>query len=97
MKRFRSTEKVKAVQELVKIIKQRKILEAKEKMLKSYLKREMKDSECAIVDNWLITLTDKIKTTLDRKKLALELGEKLKKFEKITEYQQFDIKQIKEC
>jgi len=96
MKHFRSKEKVKAIQELVKIIQQRKVLEAKEKMLKAYLKKEMKDSDCAIVDNWLITLTDKIKTTLNREKLALELGKRLTKFEKITEYKQFDIKQIKE-
>jgi predicted phage-related endonuclease len=96
MKTLRSEENKKLLDELIKVIKKRKQLESEEKLLKQYFKDKMKGHNTAKIGDWLITLTDRIKVTIDSSKLELELGKRIKKFQKTTEYKQFDIKQIKE-
>ena len=96
MKNLRSKQNKELMKELVKVIKEKKKLELREKFLKQYFKDQMKGHDLAKVDTFLITLTDKIKNTIDREKLALELGKRIKQFQKPTKYKQFDIKEIKE-
>jgi predicted phage-related endonuclease len=95
MKNFKSKQIIEAAKELLRVIMQRQRLESKEKLLKAFLKGQMKDSDCAIAGELLITLIDREKVYLDRKKLETDLGEKLQKYIKITKYIRFDIKKMK--
>lgn len=94
MRRMKTKEAQEKAKKLAAIIEARKELEKEEKMIKKFFKNEMKADRVVVVGNWLIILEDRQRTGLDREALERELGDEIRKFEKITEYVTLTIKGV---
>lgn len=92
MKRLRSKDAQSKAEELAEVIAQRKKADKREQALKAFFKREMAEARVAIAGDWLITLDEKTRTNLDRKKLEEEMGEEIHRFEKQTHYTMLTIR-----
>lgn len=83
--------------ELLETIESRRRLEKREADLKSLFKIRMNNLsiDTITVGGVLISLQSKTRTSLDRKSLAAAFSEQIiSKFEKISEYQQVDVKAV---
>jgi hypothetical protein len=79
-------------QRLFELVEFRKQIEKEEKEIKELFKTEAGDEPFLKVGGYMIVISTKSRTSLDRKALAVELGDKLELFENVTEYKQVDIK-----
>jgi hypothetical protein len=76
--------------ELYQVIQQRKALEKAESELKDFFKEKITDG---VLDAGAvkILIQKRERTTLDAKALEKELGPKLEKFQRVTEYTQMTV------
>lgn len=91
MKHLRAKEDLENALKLSQLIEQRKFLEKQETALKDYFKTKFEDN-ALMAGDILITMEEKSRTSLDRSKLTLALGDKIKNFETTTTYRQIDVK-----
>jgi len=89
-----SKEKIEKASRLFALIQSRLQMEKEEKELKEYFKGEITDG---VLDagSIVITIQSKSRTSLDRDGLEKKLGDELKLFEKITEYEQVSVMEKK--
>jgi hypothetical protein len=85
-----SKDKIKKAQRLAEVIELRKQIEKEESELKGFFKDEITDGvlEAGAV---IIQIEQKTRESLDREGLEKELGAKLIKFVKVTEYKQVSV------
>lgn len=88
----RSKEKIKNALKLVSVIEARRALEKQEAELKEWAKKEAKDGVLE-AGGVIILIETKNRSSIDREKLAIELGERVKEFERVTQYEQVTVKQ----
>lgn len=81
----KSKEKIEKARELLKLVELRKSVEKAESELKEYFKLEATDGVIE-ADDVLVVIKKQSRVTLDRDALTAELGDKIKRFEKSTEY-----------
>jgi predicted protein tyrosine phosphatase len=87
-----SKDKIEKADRLFAIIQMRLQLEKEEAELKDYFKAEITDGLLEAGDI-VMTLETKTRTSLDKKSLEAEMGaEFVKQFEKVSEYQQLNVK-----
>lgn len=82
-------------EELFDLIHKRRFIEKKEKELKDHFKTQMDDLCITVmmVGDYVLTLDERKTTSIDREKLADELGViKAKEFEKEIKYKVLDLK-----
>lgn len=92
MKTLRSTEHVRMVAELAKLIKLRLKTEKRERKIKDYLKDLLEDENNAVAGNWLVSLIHRSRTNLDREKLERLLGEQIHAYESKTNFIILDVR-----
>ena len=93
MKILRKQEYKTKAEKLANYIEKRKELEKLEKDLKGEFKILMAESAVLKVGDYILTLTDKIRSSLDKKALIEKCGKDfVNAFEKVSSYKQFDIK-----
>ena len=83
--------------ELVEVVEQRRNLDRREDELKNYFRTRLTglNLDTVTVGGVLISLTEKCRTSLDRKALEVAFGvDVLTRFEKITPYVQLDVKLV---
>lgn len=85
-----SKDKIKKAQRLAEIIELRKAIEKEETELKGFFKDEIEGGvlEAGAV---IINIEEKTRESLDREGLEKELGAKLQKFIKVTQYKQVNV------
>lgn len=91
--RTQSKEKITKAKRLAKLIEDRKAIEKEEAELKKYFKGEIEGGVLEAGDV-VITIEVKSRESLDREALEAELGSKLKKYIKVTEYEQVNVKEV---
>lgn len=95
MKTVRSKKMIEMVAELAEIVEQRRELAKKEKQLKAQLDVALENEEAMKAGQWLVTATEKTRSSLDRKALEAEYGaDEITRFEKVTTYRQIDLKKV---
>lgn len=92
MKTLRSKEDQQKANELKELLSQLKELQKREKELKEHFKSKLESSvKCGDI---LITIDEKSRTSLDKKELTKDLGDKIKKYEKTTTYKVISLKDV---
>lgn len=85
-----SKEKIEKARRLFNLIHKRRKIEIEEAELKSYFKAEITYG-CLEAGDIVILIEKKSRTSLDQKALAADLGEDLKKYERVTEFEQVTV------
>jgi len=82
------------VERLAGIIEMRRTLEADEKEVKSAIKDILAGFEVNVLGagDFVVILSDRTRTDVDKKKLKVELGERYAEFETKTDYQILEVK-----
>jgi len=83
--------------ELLEVIEARRKLDRREEELKGYFRTRLTNLnvDTVTVGGVLISLVEKSRSSLDRKALTASFGEDvIKRFERLTQYLQLDVKQI---
>jgi len=95
MKTLRNEIDATKARELFNIIEKRKAAEKKEKALKEYFKSKCEGDQVIKIGAHIITLTDKERSSLDKKQLIADHGEEfVNDYEYITTYTVLDIKRV---
>ena len=81
-------------EELFDLIEKRKEIERKETALKAHFKNLLGESKSLMVGGYFISLSERLRTDLDKEKLRTELGSRLSEFEKISSYNVLDLKKV---
>lgn len=87
-------DKIKKAKELMFLIEKRKEIEKEEQDLKNYFKDEIQ-SGVLEAGNIVIMVEEKQRVSLDKEALEIDLGDKVKKYERITVFKQVNVKEIK--
>lgn len=77
---------------LVELVQKRRDLEKEEKALKAYFKQEIGSHGAMETGGILISLVERERTGLDRNRLMLDLGNRIRQYETKTTYTQVDVK-----
>ena len=92
MKTIKNEQDKKLAKELYEVIEQRKKIEKRERYIKGYFKL-MLPQELVKVGNYVITLTDQERASIDKNKLIADKGEDfVSDYTSVTVFKKLDIK-----
>lgn len=69
-----------------------KAMERRQKDLRASLVAALGDDNSAMIGEWLLVLSERVRTDLDKDALAEALGERFKEFQRASSYEVLDIK-----
>ena len=92
MKTTVQKETIEKAKRLAVLIESRKTAEKEEKELKEFFKQTIGADGSLQVGDWLVIVSEKSRTDLDKKALVVEYGDKIKAFEKTTTYSMVEVK-----
>lgn len=92
MKTIKRAELIETAQEFAAIREQIKTLEAAQKRMRSELIEALGDENSALVGEYLLILSERVRTDLDKEALQQELGDKFREFQRESTYSVLDIK-----
>jgi len=92
MKTIRSQAVIDQVELFNELREEQKKIEANLKIIREALMEVLGDEHSAKAGEFLLLVSDRVRTDLDKEALAAEFGDKLKNFQKQSSYQILEIK-----
>lgn len=92
MKSIKKTALVEMAANFASLREQAKEIEKAQKEMRNALIAALGDEQSALIGEYLIILSERVRTDLDKDALAIELGDRFSEFQKQSSYQVLDIK-----